>query len=124
MRPELSSASGCRRIEQAVSLPGGEKTGVGTRFFGASSRIENKGLDSDSQARASRGLNHQAVSTSGAGSQQALTLNSVPQPGVQSSLTFFGNSENLHPCAECQEPVPACYLARDAGYDFVISAEA
>jgi hypothetical protein len=39
-----------RRIEQAVSLPGGKKNAVWGRFFGAEADIENKGLDSDSQA--------------------------------------------------------------------------
>src|ERR1019366_1938185 len=51
---EISSASGCRRIEQAVSLPGGEKNGIWARFLGVEAGIENKGLDSDSQASAEK----------------------------------------------------------------------
>src|ERR1019366_4471496 len=51
---EISSASGCRRIEQAVSLPGAEKNGIWARFLGVEAGIENKGLNSDSQASAEK----------------------------------------------------------------------
>jgi hypothetical protein len=53
-----------RRIEQAVSLPGGEKNGIWARFLGVEAGIENKGLDSDSQASAekrARGLEFEGL---------------------------------------------------------------
>src|ERR1039457_6354832 len=49
---EISSASGCAGLNR--SLPGGEKNGIWARFLGVEAGIENKGLDSDSQASAEK----------------------------------------------------------------------